>query len=204
LNINSRFTSIYLILTTLLSLVGGYLIFRATNWGPWAFSDSSAYLSAARNIQAGIGAVIQNSYVSITPVTEFPPFFPFTLSLLTPANGDFLSTVRWINIFLFSVCTAIVGQLGFIASKNLISGFFASALFVFSPVMIDTFSGFMSEPLFIGLLLLLVYLIIKFVLTQNKFLLIPIFILSSILPMIRYAGILFIFCFSLFLLIFIR
>lgn len=179
------------------------MIFRATYWGPWAFSDSSAYISAARNIKAGIGAVIQNSDSTITPVTEFPPFFPFTLSLLTPANGNFLESTRWINIFLFSVCTFIISQLSFIASKNLLSGFFASALFVFSPVMIDTFSGFMSEPLFIGLLLFLVYLFLKFVHSQKMHFLTPFFILSSILPMIRYAGILFIICFSLLLLILI-
>jgi len=115
-------------------------------------------------------------------------------------NGNFLFTVRWINILLFSVCTIIVGQLGFKASRNIFSGIVASALFAFSPVMIDTFSGFMSEPLFIGCLLLLVFLLLSFVHSQNKILLVPIFLFSALLPMIRYAGILFVFCFSIFLL----
>lgn len=182
--------------------MGGYLIFRATNWGPWAFSDSSAYLSAARNIQAGNGAVILNSSGAFTPVTEFPPLYPYILNLLTSKNGDFQTTARWINIISFTISAFIVGLLGFKASRNMIAGFFASTLFAFSPVMIDTFSGFMSEPLFIGLLLLLVFILFEFVQSQKKRLLIPIFIISALLPMTRYAGILFVICVSIILVIF--
>ncbi len=204
MNINTRFRSIFLIITTLISILGGYLIFHATTWGPWAFSDSSAYISAARNMQSALGAVIQNSDNSITPVTEFPPFFPFVLSLITPQNGNLLSSDRWMNIILFTICTFIIGLLAKKASKDLFSGILASTLFILSPVMIETFSGFMSEPLFIGLLLLLVFIFFEFVHSNNKLWLIPIFIFSALLPIVRYAGILFIFCFSFFFLIFFK
>ena len=116
--------------------------------------------------------------------------------------ANFLSTARWISISFFTITTFIVGLLGFKATKNILSGFFASAFFAFSPVMLDTFSGFMSEPLFIGLLLILVFLFFEFVQSQKLFLLIPIFFISALLPMIRYAGILFVFCLSLCFLIF--
>ena len=181
----------------MVSILAGYLIFRATSWGPWAFSDSAAYLSAARNIQTGRGATILNSNGSITPITEFPPLFPFILSLLTPFGGDFILTVRWLDIILFSISIFTLGLISFNAFDNLILSLMSSVIFAVSPLMVDTFSGFMSEPLFIALLLLLVFLFFEFVKSQKPAFLIPVTIISSLLPLIRYAGILFVICISM-------
>ena len=52
------------------------------------------------------------------------------------------------------------------------------------------------------LLLILVFLFFEFVRSQKYYFLIPIFIISALLPLIRYAGILFVFCFGLCFLIF--
>ena len=197
MNLNTRNKIIFIILTILVSILGGYCIFRATTLGPWAFSDSAAYLSAARNIQGGNGATILNSNGSFTPVTEFPPLFPVILSLFTPHEGDFLTTARWINVIFFTLSIFIVGLLSFRAFNNLLPSLFSSLLFAVSPLMVDTFSGFMSEPLFIGLLLLLVFLLFEFINSKKTLFLIPIFIISSFLPMVRYAGILFVFCISI-------
>ena len=197
MNLNHRIKIIFTILTILVSILGGYLIFRATFWGPWAFSDSAAYLSAARNIQAGNGATILNSNGSFTPVTEFPPLFPVILSLFTPNEGYFLTTARWINVIFFALSIFTVGLLSFRAFNKILPSIFSSILIAISPLMVDTFSGFMSEPLFIGLLLLLVFLLFEFINSKNTFFLIPIFIISSFLPMVRYAGILFVFCISM-------
>ncbi len=182
--------------------MGGYLIFRATSWGPWAFSDSSAYLSASRNIQSGNGAVIHNSNGTFTPVTEFPPFFPVIINIFTPIKGDFVATTRWINILCFFLSTFMIGLLCYQTSGNLLAVFFSTALFAFSPVMVDTFSGFMSEPIFISLLLFLVFYIYKFIKTQNKLFFFLTIVASAMLPLIRYAGLLFIFCLSFSLLFF--
>lgn len=202
MGLNSRNKLLFIIITTLISFLGGYFIYRATQWGPWAFSDSSAYLSAARNIQAGKGAIILNSNGSVTPVTEFPPLFPFILSLLTPSKGDFILTARWLDIILFSISIFTVGLLGFSAFNHPIPSLFSSIILAVSPLMVDTFSGFMSEPLFIALLLMLIFLFFEFIKFQKSALLIPVFIISSLLPLIRYAGILFVICVSFCLVLF--
>ncbi len=178
------------------------MILRATLWGPWAFSDSAAYLSAARNIQAGNGAIILNSNGSFSPVTEFPPFFPFFLSIITPFNGDFLMTSRWMNIILFTISIFTMALICYRVSYKLFPAFLVSALFAFSPLMLDTFTGLMSEPLFITLLMLLVLSILEFINTEKSAFLIPIFLISSLLPLVRYAGIFFVLCFCLCLFLF--
>lgn len=177
--------------------MGGYLIFYATNWGPWAFSDSAAYLSAARNLQAGDGAIIHNSNGSITPVTEFPPLYPFLLSLCTPLKGNFISSARWLNIIFFTFSIFIIGFLGQKVFNNYLTGILSSLFFAVSPLMLDTFSSFMSEPLFISLLLLLVFLLIEFINSKKNLFLLAIIVFSAFLPMVRYAGILFILCVGL-------
>jgi hypothetical protein len=172
------------------------MVIRATFWGPWAFSDSAAYLSAARNIKAGNGAIIQNSNESFSPVTEFPPFFPFFLSIITPFNGDFLLTSRWLNIVLFAISIFTMALICYRSFGKLFPTFLASLLFAFSPLMLDTFTGLMSEPLFITLLLLLVLFLLEFINTEKPAFLIPIFLISFLLPLVRYAGIFFVLCFG--------
>jgi len=85
----------------LLAFVGGYFAFNAMTWGPWAFSDSSAYIGAARNIASGNGFVILQSTGEVKPLTEFPPFFPVLLSIFNGNELDYINTIRWFNIFLF-------------------------------------------------------------------------------------------------------
>ena len=111
-------------------------------------------------------------------------FFSLHSELANTQNGDFLSTARWIAIISFVICVFIVGLLSFKALDNPIAGFFSSILIAFSPLMVDTFSGFMSEPLFIGLLLVLVFIFFEFFYSEKAFLLFPIFIISSLLPII--------------------
>jgi hypothetical protein len=200
LKYNSSKILIFIILAAIISILGGYLIFRATFWGPWAFSDSAAYISAARNIQAGKGAIILNSNGSTTRVTEFPPLFPFILSFLTPKNGDFIEIARWLNIILFSISIFALGSICLIASESLILSLLASILIAISPLMVDTFSGFMSEPLFITMLLLLVFLFLLFLKFQKSTFLISAIIISLLIPLTRYAGILFVICISICLL----
>jgi hypothetical protein len=53
----------------LLASIGGYLAFHAMTWGPWAFSDSSAYVGAARSIASGNGLVILQSTGNVKTLT---------------------------------------------------------------------------------------------------------------------------------------
>lgn len=177
------------ILLPVIAIIGGYFIYQATYWSPWAFSDSAAYLSAARNFDNGYGLVIINSNGSITRMTEFAPLYPVIMSILTGSDGSFIQTARWIDIITFTASILLIGFLIFSASNDLFSATIASAFMALSPVMIDAFSGLMSEPLFILLACLQICFLWKYLNFPSAKWFILLLMASLLLPIIRYAGI---------------
>jgi hypothetical protein len=150
---------IYVVYFLLVS-IGGYLAFHAMIWGPWAFSDSSAYVSAARNIASGNGLVIYQSTGEVKALTEFPPFFPVLLSIFGGNKIDYISTIRWLNIFLFSSSIFLFSQTLYAATRKHYLSLIATLFFISSPQIVTTYT-------------------------------------SSLLPITRYAGALFISVFGI-------
>ena len=174
----------------------------AMHWGPWAFSDSAAYVSAARNFSAGRGFIIINSNGSTTPVTEFPPFYAIFLSFFIGKNGDPNVIIPWLNVILFSVFLFSVGFILFNTFRNHLLALAGMLFCLFSPILLEIFSGVMSETLFFPLLFVIIFLAILVLKKQNESLFILLIVLSCLLPITRYAGILFIAVITLFILIF--
>ena len=185
---SNLFILIYILLAVI-AVIGGYFIYQATNWSPWAFSDSAAYLSAARNFDGGNGLVIINSNGSITRMTEFAPLYPVMLSFLTGTDGNFIQTARRLDTVTFAASIFLIGFLVFSASKDFVSATIASAFMALSPVMVDAFSGLMSEPLFILLMCLQIYLLWKYLNSPSNECFFLLLIVSLLLPITRYAGI---------------
>lgn len=177
------------VLLAVIAVIGGYFIYQATYWSPWAFSDSAAYLSAARNFDSGNGLGIINSNGSITRMTEFAPLYPVILSILTGTDGNLIQTSRWIDIISFTASIYLVGLLVFSATHDFLSAIIASVFMVFSPVMVDAFSGLMSEPLFILLMCMQIYLLWKYLNSPSTGYFFLLLIVTFLLPLTRYAGI---------------
>ena len=184
---------VFIFLTTFISLLGGFLVYQATNWGAWAFSDSAAYVSAARNFAAGHGFVILNSNGGITPMTEFPPLYSMLLSLFLGSGQDPNRAIRWVNISLFPAFIGLFGTILYIQYRRLLPAVVGMLFCVFSPVLIDIFAGVMSETLFLPLLLALLLVDLIYLQKRKGTTLIGIIVLSALLPVTRYAGILFVF-----------
>jgi hypothetical protein len=176
----------------LLPAIGGLLVFYAMNWGPWAYSDSSAYVSAARNFLSGNGFGLVHSSGNLSAVTEFPPFYPAFLSAFLGINSDFINSIRFVNIILFFFSISIFSRILFITSQDHILTLIGSLLFISFPLIISTFSSVMSEPLFILLLLLSLYVVQIYIQKQKRIYLVLFTFISSLLPITRYAGILFV------------
>ena len=201
---NSLLTSrnIFILITLLIAVAGGYLLTSAMHWGPWAFSDSAAYVSAARNFSAGRGFIIINSNGSTTPVTEFPPFYAIFLSFFIGQNGDPNVIIPWLNVILFSLFLFSVGSILFSTFRNHVLALAGMLFCLFSPILLEIFSGVMSETLFFPLLFIIIFLAILVLKKQNESLFILLIVLSCLLPITRYAGILFVAVIALFILIF--
>jgi 4-amino-4-deoxy-L-arabinose transferase-like glycosyltransferase len=198
---NSR---VVYIIYFLLASIGGYLAFHAMTWGPWAFSDSSAYVGAARSIASGNGLVILQSTGNVKTLTEFPPLFPVLLSILGGNKLDYISTIRWCNIFLFSSSIFIFSQTIYTATRKHFLSIIATLVFISSPQIITTYTSAMSEPLFLLLLLLSLFLLLLIFQKDVKILRISFYVVSSLLPITRYAGILFVGIFGIGLFTFSR
>jgi hypothetical protein len=184
-------TIIFFLIATLIAIMGGYFVYRSTHWSPWAFSDSAAYLSAARNFGDGRGLVILNSNGTATRMTEFAPLYPILLSIFTGRSGDFIETARWLNIIAFTLSIFFSGIFTFKITRNRIAAWGVSLFIALSPFMLDAFTGMMSEPIFI-LLLIIQFLFLWSYISQPKWeLLIPLVLVSLLLPLTRYAGIVF-------------
>jgi len=180
----------------LLAFISGYLAFRAMTWGPWAFSDSSAYVSAARNFASGNGFVVYQSSGAVKIVKEFPPFFPALLSIFGGIKLDYINTLRWWNIFLFSSSTLLISQNIYTATRKHYLSIMAALFFISSPQIVTIYSSAMSEPLFLFLLLLSFFLYQLVLQKDNKPLQFTFLVISSLLPITRYAGILFVVIFG--------
>jgi hypothetical protein len=183
--------TILIIGALLIVIAGGYLLMHAMHWGPWAFSDSAAYVSAARNFSAGRGFVIINSNGSTTPVTEFPPLYAIFLSFFIGQNGDPNTLIPWANVLLFTVFLLSVGLILFTTFKNTLLAFSGMLFCLFSPILLEIFSGVMSETLFFPLLYGIILLTIPVLRKRNEPLFILLVVFSCLLPITRYAGALF-------------
>jgi 4-amino-4-deoxy-L-arabinose transferase-like glycosyltransferase len=172
----------------LISLAGGMLIFYSTTWGPWAFSDSAAYLATSRNLIAGRGFGYFNPDGSWLPFTYYPPLYPLFLAIPGLLGTNLVIGARLLDMILFASLILILGWGTYRYTRLAWMGCMVGALILGSPILVDAYSSLMSEPLFItigfsGLVALLFYL------RENKRSILVIAALVSGLAMLtRYIG----------------
>ncbi len=150
-----------LILLALISTGAGLYIADCTSYAPWGFSDSTAYLSAARNLAAGKGLGTLNPDGSFSPLLIFAPFYSILLSLFAYFKADLISTVRILDITFFVILIASCGWLFYLITRSFWVSLCVALLITTTPVLGSVFTSIMSEPLAIVLgvpgFLLLIY-----------------------------------------------
>lgn len=137
----------------LLAIIGTLLILRATPEGLGLSDDSIAYIAGARSLLAGQG-YREAWLASNQPVTHFPPGFSSVLALFGLFGPDPLHVARLVNALLFGLNAALLGILAWRMTPSLTGGLVLAALFVVSGEMLQVHAVALSEPLFIFLTLL--------------------------------------------------
>ena len=137
----------------LIAMIGMFLIIAATPNGLGLSDDSIAYIAGARSMAAGHG-YREAWLASNQPVTHFPPAFSSVLAFFGLFGIDPLRAVRWVNAGLFGLNAVLLGILGWRMTPSLTGGVVLAALFVASGEMFSIHAVAMSEPLFIFLCLL--------------------------------------------------
>src|ERR1700690_417350 len=86
----------------LLTVIGIFLVLRATPEGLGLSDDSIGYIAGARSILAGHG--YREAWLAGNgPVTPFPPLFSPTLAMIGMFGLDPLRGVRFLNASLFGL-----------------------------------------------------------------------------------------------------
>lgn len=145
---SQRFTFIFLLI---LAICAGILIGYATEVGPWAYSDSAAYLATAQNIADGRGPVLQNSRGEYELIPLHAPLYPVAVSLPMALGVSPLQSSRWLNAILFGFTIFLAGWSTFIFTRSFWLSISAAGLILATYEPVRAFSGAMSEGLFLFL-----------------------------------------------------
>ena len=137
----------------LLVVIGILLVLRATPDGLGLSDDSIAYVAGARSMLAGQG-YREAWLASNQPVTHFPPAFSSVLAFLGLFGIDPLRGARLVNALLFGLNAGLLGILAWRMTPSLSAGLVIAALFILNSEMLQVHAVAMSEPLFIFLCLL--------------------------------------------------
>jgi len=137
----------------LIAAAGTFLILKATPEGMGLTDDSIAYIAGARSMLAGNG--YREAWLNSNgPVTHFPPGFSSVLAFFGLLGLDPLRGTRFVNALLFGLNAGLLGILAWRMTPSLTAGLVLALLFVGSGEMLPVHSVAMSEPLFLFLSLL--------------------------------------------------
>jgi len=132
----------------LLSLIGAGVMFFATRWGPWAYSDGVGYIVNARNLLRGDGMGLWRASGRFVLTSHNPPLYILALTSLGMFGVDPLTVARCLSVFLFALTILVIGLSTFAITKNGLLAISLSGVTLSFPILIELYSGVMSEGLF--------------------------------------------------------
>jgi hypothetical protein len=181
-------SSILLSIVALLSLAGaGLAVYLSAN-GPWGVQDAATYVITARNMMRGLGF---GYYLPDGPFviwTIKPPLFSAVLAVLGLLGADIVDAARWFNVFAYAATIFLTGLL-FIRFGNLpVLSIPACLLVITFPTSLRLAGSAMSEPLFMLLLAASFYCLLGYFRYGTSRWLVSSIVLTSLLPMTRYIG----------------
>jgi hypothetical protein len=175
---------------TLIGATGGLMLWTNMPWGIGVGYDSFYYLSAADNLLLGNGLSIQDGFGNFLPVTHYPPLYPLTLAAGMAATGlEGVVVARALTCLLFAMNVSVTGWLVFRYTGSLLASSLSVLAVLFSFVLIDLHLMAMTEPLFLVIMLLALYLLAEYVRSRRTGLLIGSAILAGAAYLTRYIGI---------------
>ena len=176
------------------------MVIYATRFGPWAYSDSVSYIEAGRNFADGRGLAEISASGSVNFFLKQPPLLPVILALLHTLGADLILAMRWMDVGLIATLLFTMSWLSYQQKRWTYLGI--PLLWLTAPIVLENYSSFMSEPLYLttgatGLILLVVFLE-----RHKHWTFFAASVLIALAAMTRYAGSVFIAAGALTLLLF--
>lgn len=149
--------------------------------------DSVTYISAARNLISGRGLSV--SFGNVAPLTHFPPLFPSIIALPGIIGLGPISVARWLNAILFGANILLIGLIIYsYAKKSTWIPILGSLLLLTSVDMLDIHSWVWSEPMFIFLCCLSLYLLDSYIKNLKYTFLAASAVFAALALLDRYTG----------------
>jgi hypothetical protein len=171
-----------------LGAAGGVFMWWLTPFGVGIYVDSLYYVSSARNLIEGVGMGRVTGLGVYKPMTHYPPFYSLVLAFFQLLGLPELVAARWISITTFGLTIILVGLIIYQRTHSRFFSLFSAILVLCSNPILRVFSWVMSEPLFIALVLLGLFLIGSYFRTSLRRWLILAAIFSSFALLTRYVG----------------
>jgi hypothetical protein len=188
MNLNQTKTIVFLVGLGLLALLGGLVIWYVTPFGAGIYYDSLEYVAAAKNFASGLG-LVRMTCNSVEPMTRYPPLYSLTLSIFGFLGYNPVGGARFLDIVCMAGSIVVAGLITLKITKNHFFSLLAAFIMSVSPMVIQSFSWIMSEPLYIFLMLTCIYLFDQYLDTRSfKFLVIAA-IVASLAVVTRFIGV---------------
>ncbi len=171
-----------------LAVTGGAAIVYATRLGPWAYGDSTGYITVARNLLRGIGLGMVDPSGEYRPLSHFPPLYPLMLSAGGAFHVDLLGVARISGVILFASLIGFVGWGMQKSSGSAAFGVTAAGVVLTSSALLRLFAGAVSEPLFLVLTLVGIGLLVAYLQTGETNRLVLSALAVGLAWLTRYAG----------------
>ncbi len=140
------------LISLLMALIAGGVLYGAMRWGPWAFSDSVAYVDAARGLLAGRGLVVRETPDHWVPLAHYPPLYPLLLAALMRLTGaSWLAVARGLDALAYGLFVGLIAWAGGRAwPRRPWWGWLVAGVLALQPALVQHMSGVMTEPLFLA------------------------------------------------------
>ncbi len=172
----------------MIGALGLIMVLVFTPWGIGVSHDSVYYLDAAENVLAGSGLRWRAGGGELRPLTHYPPMYSLILAAMGLSGIDLVEGARLIAAVLFALNLMVIAWLIYRHTQSLWPTIAASAVALFSPILLDVHLMALTEPLFLLLLLAVVAATSEYLLRKEMRFLIAAGVLVSLANLTRYAG----------------
>ncbi len=135
------------------AVAAGIYAYALKPWGPWAYSDSAAYVDAARHIAAGHGVLSTQSDGRLILLTHYPPGYPALLAVgLHLTAGDWLTTATALDLLSLWVMLMVVAWWLYEATAWPCAGLLGMVLLATSLPIARAYTSLMSEGVYLAMM----------------------------------------------------
>jgi hypothetical protein len=171
------------------AVLGAALVLIATRDGVGVSIDSVVYLSVAREIADGHGAVIPWGTPKPTPLsTQLGPLLPTVLAAVSRLGPDPIEVARWLNALVYGATVLLIGVYVRRATGSMWLAACVATLIATSRQLLNIHAMAWSEPLFLLFTMAALLILASYISTGRAVVLVAACAATALALLTRWAG----------------